>query len=150
MVITVETSDGVIWNRDQVIMAICTAMHNQETLTISLNREGPDVRAVGLEDLIVEASICFDYNLAMVQFDDDCNLLQNSVIATNYSAPMQFVQSIQEHMTVNPQTVLKNIGKHFGMFIGREAKGKRTLRGIGKPYLTQRHHDLGLLEPCGL
>ena len=121
-------------------MAICTAMHNQEPLTVSLNREGPDVRAIGLEDLIVEASICFDYNLGMVQFDDDCNLLQDSVIATNYSAPMQFVQSIQEHMAVNPHTVLKEIQYHYGHFVGRGNQHRLDLAVY--LYTNYREHTL--------
>lgn len=128
-------SDSTIWNRDQLIIDIAHAM-SQGALRIDLNTrgEGPCARSLGLYDLLDTLCERFGYPPGRI-YITTCNLAETH---NHYN------------IIVNPQTVYltaaqqyippysgKQIGRHFGHFIGH---GNRPRLYLGS-YLYAHHRD---------
>ena len=118
MVIQVITTDQKIWNLASVVQDLCYAMSRKEFIELNLLHEGPDIRELGLEEIVLKCARQFEYDLFMLRVSNHDNMIMDTVLDDEYWAPMQFVRNVQGQLDQLP-TQPKQISKHFGMFIGR-------------------------------
>lgn len=136
MVIRVVTTDRKIWNLASVVQELCYAMSRKESIELNLINEGPDIRELGLEEIVLNCAQQFDYDLSMLLVTEHDNMIMNTVLNNEYWAPMQFVRNVQGQMNQLP-TRPKQITKHFGLFIGRSNAPRLDLSA----YLHTNYQD---------
>jgi hypothetical protein len=136
VVIRVITTDQKIWNTAAVVRELCHAMSQHAAIEINMINEGPDIRALGLEQIVLDCANQFGYDLSMLRVTEHDNLIINTVLNNEYWAPMQFVRNVQAQMNQLP-TRPKQIVKHFGMFIGRSNAPRLNLSA----YLYNKYRD---------
>jgi len=118
--ITLPNIDGKIWNLEQKIVDIIDCVINQQSLTISLNNEGPDAAELGLYSLL--DAICRQYNYPKQNIHIlTCNQLEyHHEYCIEKQSPLYVSESQQ--FALKHQFPTKTFGdsfKHFGLFIGR-------------------------------
>ena len=144
MVISVRTSDSVIWNFEKIISDICLGMANKSNIQIDLLNEGPALMETGLYQYIEYCANLFKYDLTKVTIRTCNKLEKHSLINIIYKAPTHFI--------INTVNDLKNIHidkvstmKHFGLFIGRSnaprLKVSTLLNNITSSIVQSFHYD---------
>jgi len=115
--VSIATSDSKIWNRDESILKLSHAMSCNESITVDLLNEGPDLNSIGLVDLLLRLKKQFNYS-------QQIKILTNNLIQPDIehciivkSPPMHFVKNTRERLGNIDKT--KQINEHFGIFIGR-------------------------------
>lgn len=134
--IRVVTTDRKIWNLATVVQELCYAMSRKEFIELNLICEGPDIRELGLEEIVLNCAKQFDYDLGMLQVTEHDNMIMNTVLKHEYWAPMQFVRNVQGQLPGLP-TRPKDINKHFGIFVGRSNAPRLDLSA----YLHTNYRD---------
>jgi len=143
MVISVSTSDSVIWNFEKVIADICVGMHQKTDIELDLLNEGPALSETNLYKHIEYCADMFNYALTDITIHT-CNKLENHpLININYCPPRHFVDSTVESLKnvhVNKSSTLK----HFGLFIGRSNAPRlllsTTLNKISNSVIQSFHY----------
>ena len=102
----------------KVVQDLCYAMSQHMAIELDMIHEGPDIRALGLEQIVLDCAGQFGYDLSMLKVTEHDNLILDTVLHHKCWAPMQFVRYVQGQMSQLP-TRPKQITKHFGMFVGR-------------------------------
>jgi hypothetical protein len=115
--IPVITSDGKIWNRDQVIVEISLAMSANDDIVLDLLAEGPCFESLNICDIINQLITGHKYQKEIKVTTS--NLIQQEI--NNFSfdiiPQMSFVENTKNKLaTVDWQ---KQISKTFGLFVGR-------------------------------
>lgn len=132
--VVIETSDGVIWNRDRVLADLVNAAL-VGPVVVNLNTEGPCLKACGIEsllDLIVEK-----FNISPDQFIIETT---NQIVSSHYKeqrdsfVELDFVR--KKARTANNTT--SSLNKRFGLFIGRS----NWLRLAIASYLNYNYSDI--------
>lgn len=119
--IILENIDCQIWNIEYKLIEIIKPLLNGETVTISLNSEGPCAESLGLFSLLDK--ICEEFNC-------NCeNITIKTVNQVEKSDKYRIIKS-PNHFIKNAQDLMKNCNvlgkdfdsnfKHFGTFIGRQ------------------------------
>ena len=134
--IRVITTDQKIWNLASVVQDLCYAMSRKEYIELNMINEGPDIRELGLEQIVLDCARQFDYDLSMLRVTEHDNMIMDTVLNNEYWAPMQFVRNVQGQLNQLP-TRPKQIVKHFGMFIGRSNAPRLDLSA----YLHTNYRD---------
>lgn len=136
MVIRVITTDQQIWNLTTVVRELCYAMSQHSTIELNLIHEGPDIRALGLEQIVLDCAGQFGYNLSKLKVTEHNNLIMNTVLDNEFWVPMQFIRNVQGQMDRLP-TRPKQIVKHFGLFVGRSNAPRLNLSA----YLYNKYRE---------
>lgn len=115
--VTIENTDGVIWNLDQVVVDMIYEYQQQGMLYISLNHEGPDATFLGLYSILDNLCNKFKFKKNLI-FIKTNNVLEmhpeyNIIIENPLYVPEG--QYFAKNNIIHP----KKIKKHFGIFIGR-------------------------------
>jgi len=116
LTVKVISSDGHIWNQREVISDICYAMSQNLDITICLNSEGPDLRALGLDILIESEGERYNYDLNKI-------FLRTDNVAETYDK-VTVEKTFPWHLMVKCLDYDQPVSKaghlhHFGIFIGR-------------------------------
>lgn len=119
MKITIETRDGLIWNKDNVAIQIAKCMSTGSKLEIDLNLEGPDCKRLGLYDLLEKCAELFDYDVSYIDLYT-CNLLEQHNTINVIFQPSLHLLTREFEKEYYKQLPGKNANpKHFGRFIGK-------------------------------
>jgi len=109
--------DGKIWNLEIKIPEMLYEYQQNSSLVLHLNYEGPDARKLGLYDLL--DNLCQKFNFKK----DKITIITNNVLERHDE--YQIVNLLPLYVDTGQQFAsklnypIKNIEKHFGMFIGR-------------------------------
>ena len=141
MNVIVETRDGVIWDKEQVILQCAKCMSMGDKMVIDLNNEGPDCQQIGLYDILNQCAKLFDYDLSKIELQT-CNMMETHDTITITKTPslhllQRELKKGYEFRTAHKKTQLK----HFGRFIGRS----NAPRLILSAYLDEHYRDKSLL-----
>jgi hypothetical protein len=129
--ITVQTSDGRIWNIKEVVSDILRADDNA---IVDLAAEGPCAVSLGLDKMLEQSQA---KNLIL----QTSNALEKSWKNVRYQPPMHFVDSTQR---LGTKIVTKNQdARTFGIFIGRSNAKRLLLSSVVADYssLQTFHFD---------
>jgi len=115
-VVKLENSDGKIWNLEDKIIEIISAMLTHGSVVIWLNGEGPCLDSLGLITLLEKICSKFSFDKSKILIDV-CNLIQKPAPFTLQINGLGMVELVK----INQTKLLpsKNIQKYFGFFIGR-------------------------------
>lgn len=120
MVITLRTSDQVIWNLQECLVDICWAMSRNDPIEIDMNREGPDLQSLGINSLLSVCAEKFQYNTNNISIIEHCNFYHDTKFKKFFCVPMHFVISTFAELKNTVVTkIFNNDMKHFGLFISR-------------------------------
>ncbi len=114
-IVKILTSDGVIWNRDQVIIDLITAA-NHGNVVVDLLHEGPCCDTLGLDHMLdkVVASTGIDRSNVTI-------LTSNQISSSTYQEKrLGFVElQLAKEIGIKHQFMPSTLNKLFGIFVGR-------------------------------
>jgi len=112
-------SDGVIWQRDQLIIELAARMSAGDSrIDLSTKGEGPCAASLGLYDLLDQMCEKFNYDPKNIYLTT-CNLVEDHpVYNINIVPNVYYLNSAQSYATPNPKKQIDSEFKHFGHFIG--------------------------------
>lgn len=133
--IVFSNNDGIIWNRDQLIIDLAHSMGNKlPRIDLCSNGEGPCASSLGLYDLLDNMCNRFDYPGNQI-YIKTCNLIEKHQIYNIVIEPqMVYLNTAQKY---TPPDNSKKIKKHFGHFIGH---GNLHRLYLGS-YLYKNHRE---------
>ena len=136
--IVIESNDGVVLNRDCVIVDIVARMTSGSSITISMNNEGPCLEALGVYSLLDMLCDRFSYPKQDICIKTN-NLLETHKEYNIVKSPTQdYFNSAKKHADQHPTTKIFNEQtKHFGHFIGHGNYHRLRLAS----YLFSHHQD---------
>jgi len=120
--IKIETIDGKIWNQEIVYIEIAKAMSRQISFCLDFNAEGPDIRALGLYDLLEDLADFYKFNTQNItiktanalEYSDKFKVIYQPVIHLLSTGLWQHARD-RDGTTIKKQSGLKTAG----IFIGR-------------------------------
>lgn len=113
--INIATSNGVIWNKEQIIFDLIDAV-STGPVVVDLKSEGPCCQASGL-DLMFDRVIQYtgaDQSSIVVQTSNQCSSSKYKEIRTGF-AELELAKTIAK----TKQHVPSTLNKLFGIFVGR-------------------------------
>jgi len=114
--ITLENIDGKIWNIETKVMDMVKEYQDQNSLTISLNGEGPCCESVGLYAILDHMCERFSIDKKKITILTSNKIEQH----TEYNIKQSPGDDIEKTATALQHIdTTKHISKHVGLFIGR-------------------------------
>jgi hypothetical protein len=135
--IKIITIDGKIWNKDQAVINIMSAMRQgEQPIRISLNGEGPCAEHVGLYDLLDRICLAQSWPKRLIEIETANFLEQHSEYQIRHVHQDYELQSTQLLLKKDlPTNKLFDRIKHFGHFIGHSNQHRLHLAS----YLYAEH-----------
>lgn len=131
--VIVETSDGVIWNRERTLTDLINAA-SAGPVIVNLNTEGPCLKASGVEellDLIVEK-----FNIPPTNFLIETS---NQLTSSHYKEHREsFIELDFVRKKAQQIVNTSSLNKRFGLFIGRS----NWIRLAIASYLNYKYSDI--------
>jgi len=136
LIISVESRDRVIWDKDRVTIDLLCAMRKSESITVDLRMEGPDADDIGLYRLIEACAMETNYSLTNITIAT-CNQLEyHDKINIDIIPPMHLL-SREFNKNYSHECIKNNNLKHFGRFVGRSNAPRLFL----STYLDKYYND---------
>ena len=134
--INIPTTDGIIWNKNQVILDIAHHMAIDKNIAIALIGEGPCCNELGLYDILEKSCNTFNYDITRITIFTANALETHPSITIKYNFPMHLVMdALNEYSDIR---VTKNLSKYFGIFVGKSNPARLHLSS----YLYHVYSDL--------
>ena len=138
--VTVETSDGVIWNPQHTLLMMLDSVTNTNRLDIDLASEGPCCNSNGLDDLIDVV-----VNRTGISKEKVSIYTSNQVASSRYTEIRQGLVELDLVQSKKFCTELSTLEYRFGMFVGRSNWLRLALASYIDQYDSniRYHYDFG-------
>lgn len=115
MVVSVMTSDGIIWNRDKFILDLIVAGQRPQIM-INLRYEGPDCGNAGIDDIISTLA-----EQKLINADSIVIRTSNQISSSQYREERVSFMELKHAQELAKNTIINNTDPvlKFGIFIGR-------------------------------
>lgn len=118
MIISVATSDQIMWNKDAVIVDLVDAMIHNQPIVIKLLPEGPCAESLELYKILDMLCMRFNFDQSQITVQT-CNMLEHHAnYRIEYIPQMKYLRSAHQYSLPNCNKIFDNNFKHFGHFIG--------------------------------
>jgi hypothetical protein len=116
--IIIESSDCMMWRKDQVIIDIMSSILQDKDITIFLKTEGPCAKALGLYELLDNICVSTGYDSTRFLIRT-CNLKEHSTqYQIQIEPPFKDIVMLKNKKHLQPTKTITSTTQHFGQFIG--------------------------------